>query len=167
MFEKFFPNEYVDSIYLVNYDKLFNMGIRSIIFDIDNTLVPYYIERAPKHIRDFFEKLKRIGFRICLLSNNNEIRVQKFKRDMDIFSVSMAGKPSLRAMNKAMKVMNASVDSTCIIGDQIFTDIVCGNRKKIYTILVKPIVNKDEITVRIKRGFEKIIIEAFLKNGNR
>jgi HAD superfamily phosphatase (TIGR01668 family) len=167
LLERFFPNEYVNSVYLIDYNKLLNMGINSAIFDIDNTLVPHYIERAPKNIRDLFEKLKGMGFKICLLSNNNERRVQNFKRGIDILSVSMAGKPSLRALNKAMVLLNSQPESTCIIGDQVFTDIYCGNRKKIYTILVKPVVNKDEIIVRIKRGFERKVIEAFSRKGGR
>ena len=70
----------------------------------------------------------------------------------------MAGKAK-----KAMRIMGVTPDATALIGDQVFTDIWCGKRLKVKTILVKPISNKDFITVRIKRVFEKSVVSAYLK----
>ena len=41
MLEKFYPGEYLDSTYVIDFDRLYEEGYRGIIFDIDNTLVPH------------------------------------------------------------------------------------------------------------------------------
>ena len=38
MLEKFYPGEYLDSTYVIDFDRLYEEGYRGIIFDIDNTL---------------------------------------------------------------------------------------------------------------------------------
>ena len=163
MFNRFYPNEYFDSIFLIDYDKLLKMGIKYLIYDIDNTLVPFDVKEAPKKIIDLFSSLKEKGFQICLLSNNNARRVNDFNVSLQLHNVSRARKPFLHGINKAMNLLGSTVESTCLIGDQIFTDVWCGNRKKIHTILVKPTSDKDEITVKLKRGIERIVVKKYLK----
>ena len=69
MLEKFFPDEYLDSTYSIDFEDLYRKGFRGIIFDIDNTLVPHGAP-ADKRAEELFERLKKIGFSCCLLSNN-------------------------------------------------------------------------------------------------
>ena len=61
MFRCFFPDEYVDSTYVIDFDRLYQEGYRGLIFDIDNTLVPH---GAPADARAIalFEHLKELGF---------------------------------------------------------------------------------------------------------
>ena len=49
----FFPDEYLDSAYVVNYEKLYQEGYRGILFDIDNTLVPHGAPADPEAVRLF------------------------------------------------------------------------------------------------------------------
>ena len=53
MFKKFYPYEYVESVFSIDYNKLYNKGYRGIIFDIDNTLVPHGTD-STKKIDDLF-----------------------------------------------------------------------------------------------------------------
>ena len=61
MFETFFPDEYVDSTYVIPFEELYEKGYRGVIFDIDNTLVPHGAPADDRAVR-FFERLEKIGF---------------------------------------------------------------------------------------------------------
>ena len=69
MFERFFPDEYVVSTYVIPFEKLYEQGYRGVIFDIDNTLVPHGAP-ADERAKKLFQRLGDIGFHSCLISNN-------------------------------------------------------------------------------------------------
>ena len=77
MFDMFFPDRYVASTYVIDFERLYERGYRGLIFDIDNTLVPHG-EPADERAVRLFERLKGIGFSCCLISNNQEPRVKMF-----------------------------------------------------------------------------------------
>ena len=41
MFKTFYPDEYVESSYELDYQAYYDAGYRAVLFDIDNTLVPH------------------------------------------------------------------------------------------------------------------------------
>lgn len=104
MFRCFFPDEYVDSTYVIDFDRLYQEGYRGLIFDIDNTLVPH---GAPADARAIalFEHLKELGFGCCLLSNNQRKRVSSFNDAVGVNYIENAHKPSVRNYNKAMEIL--------------------------------------------------------------
>lgn len=163
MLEKFFPNIYYNSIYDICIKDLQDKNIKGIIFDIDNTLAPFDIKYPDKNIKNFFDKLKSEGFQISLVSNNKGDRVKIFNSKLNLPAVSKAGKPRLRGLKKAMHLMNTSVITTAFVGDQVFTDVWAGNRMGLYTILVKPICERDEWTVKLKRGLEKCVLKIYFR----
>ena len=77
MFKLFYPYEYVESVFSIDYNKLYDMGYRGLIFDIDNTLVHHGDDSTPE-IDNLFKVIQNIGFKTLLLSNNNEERIKKF-----------------------------------------------------------------------------------------
>ena len=79
MLQKFYPGDYVDSTYVIDFDKLYAEGYRGLIFDIDNTLVPHGA-RADERAKKLFAHLKELGYTCCLLSNNKEPRVKMFSK---------------------------------------------------------------------------------------
>ena len=163
MLKKLYPKEYHPSVFGINYDELYRMGIRNIIFDIDNTLVTYNILAPTKEILNLFAYLKQCGFSICILSNNSEKRVGDFSIPLDVKFVHKAGKPGTKGALRALKQLNASPPNTAIIGDQIFTDVWCGNQLGIYTILVEPVSREqDELITRVKRGVEAFVVRRYL-----
>lgn len=162
MLNIFYPKIYAKDITTIPYEKLFNKNIRGLIFDIDNTLVPFDVPEATDDIVKFFNNLKEIGFKVCLLSNNNKNRVELFNKKLGLPAVYNAKKPLLKGINKALKLLGVEEQNTAIIGDQVFTDIWCGNRKKMVTILVKPVANRDEFTVKLKRGIESLVIRLYM-----
>lgn len=165
MLERFYPNEYVDSTYIIDFEKLYNEGYRGVLFDIDNTLVPHGAP-ATKQAIDFFEKLKQIGFGCCLISNNKEQRVKMFNDDVKVNYIFDAHKPSVKGYQKAMEVLGTDTSNTLFVGDQIFTDVYGANRAGLKTILVKQIHPKEEIQIVLKRYLEKIVL-YFYKRKNK
>lgn len=163
MFEKFFPDRYVASTYVIDFEKLYADGIRGLIFDIDNTLVPHGAP-ADKRAIELFQRLKSIGFKCCLISNNQEPRVKMFNEQIQVDYIYNAHKPSTKNYLKAMDIMGTDTGSTTFIGDQLFTDVWGAKRSGIPNILVKPIHPKEEIQIVLKRKLEKIVLYYYKKS---
>ncbi len=157
MISQFYPDEWVDSTFEIDYEELYQKGFRGILFDIDNTLVQH---DAPADTRagKLLQKLKNLGFRICLVSNNKENRVRKFAKELEIDYVFSAKKPSRKGFRRAMKRIGTTIRNTVSIGDQVFTDVFGSNRAGLYSILVKPIAKKEEIQIVLKRYLERIVL---------
>ena len=162
LLERFFPDEYVDSTFGIDYEKLYKQGYRGIIFDIDNTLVPHGAPADARSI-DFFERLREIGFESLLLSNNKEPRVKSFNDRVHSRYIYKAGKPSIRNYRKAMELMGTNTRTTLFVGDQLFTDVWGAKKAGIRTFLVKPIHPKEEIQIVLKRYLEKIVLYFYKK----
>ena len=162
MFECFFPDAYMDSTYVIDFEKLYTEGIRGVIFDIDNTLVPHGAPADERAIR-LFARLRSIGLDYCLISNNQRPRVKPFADAVQAKFVEDAHKPSRKNYLKAMKLMHVDLDSCIFVGDQIFTDVYVAKRCGMRTILVKPLHPKEEIQIVLKRYLEKIVLYFYQK----
>ena len=135
----------------------YKKGIRGIVSDIDNTLVPHGAQ-ADEHIIKVFEKIHGMGIDTCLISNNKKLRVEPFAKAVNSKFIYDAHKPSRESYKKAMELMNTDKESTLFIGDQIFTDIWGANRTGIETVMLKQIDKKEEIQIILKRIPEKLIL---------
>ena len=162
MFERFFPDEYVASTYVIPFEQLYEEGYRGVIFDIDNTLVPHGAP-ADERAKKLFERLERIGFASCLISNNQEKRVRMFNRDIGTRYIYNAHKPSTKNYIRAMELMGTDRSSTIFVGDQLFTDVWGAKRAGIRNILVRPIHPKEEIQIVLKRYLEKLVLHFYKK----
>ncbi|MED9903731.1 MAG: YqeG family HAD IIIA-type phosphatase [Lachnospiraceae bacterium] len=157
MFKRFYPHHEVESAYTINYEKLYEDGFRGIIFDIDNTLVPHGAPADERAVA-LFERLKKKGFRIMLLSNNKEPRVKLFNDAVKVNYIYKAGKPGVKGYQRAMEKMKTRPESTMFVGDQLFTDVWGAKKAGIETWLVSPIHPKEEIQIVLKRYLEKIVL---------
>ena len=162
MCRKFYPSMYMDSTYEIDFEKLYEEGIRGLIFDIDNTLVEHGVPANDRAVA-LFERLRGIGFNTCLISNNKEPRVKPFAEAVNSKYVFKANKPSRKNYRKAMEFMGTDETNTVFVGDQLFTDVYGANRCGIKSILVKPIHPKEEIQIVLKRKLEKIVLHFYLK----
>ena len=117
MFNCFFPDEYLDSTYVINFDDLYAQGYRGLLFDIDNTLVPH---GAPADERAIclFDRLRSIGFDTCLISNNQEPRVKPFAEKVQSKYVFNAHKPSTK--ERSLSRMHTSLQQKIISGQWNF-----------------------------------------------
>lgn len=162
MFEKFFPDEYVASTYVIPFEKLYEEGYRGVIFDIDNTLVPHGAP-ADERAKKLFVRLGAIGFQSCLISNNQKPRVEMFNREIGTIYICNAHKPSTKNYIRAMELMGTDRKNTVFVGDQLFTDIWGAKRAGIHNILVRPIHPKEEIQIVLKRYLERVVLHFYKK----
>ena len=127
--------------------------------------VPHGAPADERAVR-LFARLKDIGFRCCLISNNQEKRVKTFNEPIRVDYVYNAHKPSVKNYIKAMEIMGTDRESTVFIGDQLFTDVWGAKRAGIPNILVKPIHPREEIQIVLKRYLEKIVLYFYRKSLN-
>ena len=159
------PDMYQKSIYSINYEKLYDCGTRCLLFDLDNTCVPY-VEKVPsKKLIDLFDYLKDMGFKVILFSNATKKRLEVFKNTLVVDCSYSSRKPSKRKFLKVLKMYNFDLSEVAIIGDQLFTDILGGNRVGIKTILVNPMSKKDMPLTFIFRILERGQFKKFKKRG--
>ncbi len=166
MLEQFYPDEYLDSTYDIDFKKFYEKGYRGIIFDIDNTLVPHGAP-ADRRAEELFQRLKELGYSCCLLSNNQRPRVERFNEKIQVYFIENAHKPSRKNYRKACGLMGTGTDNTLFVGDQLFTDVWGAKRSGIYSILVKPIHPKEEIQIVLKRYLERIVLYFYRKSLQR
>lgn len=164
MFKIFYPKEYFDSTYSIDFERYYKMGYRAVIFDVDNTLVEHDApadERATALIKGLME----MGYQVCFLSNNDEERVKSFNENLGANYIYKAGKPLSKGYNKAMEAMGSDKKNTLFVGDQIFTDIWGANNAGIRSVLVQSIAKHEEIQIILKRIPEKLILHFYLKKN--
>lgn len=162
----FYPDHEQESAYEIDYEGLYAQGMRGIIFDIDNTLVPHGAPADEKAIR-LFDRLHNLGFSTILLSNNKEPRVKSFSDKVHSQYIFKAGKPARGGYLKAMELMGTNTGSTIFVGDQLFTDVWGAGRVGITTYLTKPIHPKEEIQIVLKRILEKVVLFFYHRKKNR
>ena len=142
MLEVFYPKKMLDSAYEIPYETMHERGIRGVIFDIDNTLVPHGAP-ADERALDLFRRFHQMGMKTCLLSNNKEPRVAAFAAQVDSPYIYKGG---------------TDRETTIFVGDQLFTDVYGANRVGLYSFLVKPIHPKEEIQIVLKRYLEAVVL---------
>lgn len=163
--EYYVPDVYQESIFTVNYKKLYSSGIRFLLFDLDNTIAPYNHSDIDDKTIDLFNMLKRNGMIPILFSNSPKRRVEQFAKKLEVDYVSSARKPFSTKFLETMKKYKFKVTETAIIGDQLLTDIKGGNKAGIVTVLVDPIDHYDPFWTKLARMREKTLKEKMRDLG--
>ncbi len=136
--------------------------IHLVLLDIDNTLVEDNEPKPSEYSLLCIEKLKRLGLKLCLVSNNTKERVDAFNEGLGLYSVYRAHKPLGRKLESAIVKMGEKKENSLLIGDQLLTDIAAGNGCGIRTALVSPIdTSRENRFFKFKRFIENKI---FLRN---
>ena len=165
--EHFIPSLYVNTIFDIDYNKLYEDGIRLILTDLDNTLISYKETDPLEAQYDWVKKMKEIGFEIIIVSNNShKDRVSHFAKLLDIKYLNFALKPTKIGMKKALKMANKKYEPEEVIalGDQLMTDILVANRMKFHSVLVKAVDRKSDILpTRINRKLEGHVLKVLKK----
>lgn len=157
MLQRFYPDHEIESAYDIDYEGLYREGYRGVIYDIDNTLVPHGAPADERAVA-LFQRLREIGYRTILLSNNKEPRVRSFCNQVGSMYIFRAGKPKTTGYENAMARMGTTAENTLFVGDQLFTDVWGAKKAGIITYLVKPIHPKEEIQIVLKRKLERIVL---------
>ena len=157
----FIPDKMKNDVYEFTAEYLADNGIRGVIFDIDNTLVPYEKEEPDEKLLSYFDSLKEKGIGIALVSNNTRERVELFNKKTRFFAAPNAHKPIVKHIKRCIAALCTDKKETVLIGDQIFTDCLAGHLSGIRCFIVKPIAKKETAFFKFKRFFEKPFIRAY------
>jgi len=160
------PDYYYTSVYEIPFKELWEKKYRGLIFDLDNTLTEFDRASAPPKVVAFLNRLKKMGFKVTLLTNNTTKRLDGFNKTLGLYGIANAAKPLTFGIKKAMHKMGTLPQHTIIIGDQVLSDIWGGKNAKITTILVKPITERDFFFVKFKRHIEKLILKNYFAKIN-
>lgn len=157
MIEILQPRLFVRSIYDIDLDRLVHHGVRGMILDLDNTLVGWNEPQASDELRGWIKGVKARQLSTCIVSNNMGQRVEDFGRTIGVMTIAKAAKPRRASFRRAMRQMGTMPGTTAVVGDQIFTDILGGNRLQLYTILVQPISENEFWSTRLVRRVESAL----------
>lgn len=157
MLSRYYPHEYVESVFALDYGKLYEKGFRGIIFDIDNTLVHHGDDSTPE-IDALFRELHGLGLKTALLTNNDEERVTRFIENIDTLYVCDAEKPDTAGYRQAIELLGIKDEEALFVGDQVFTDIAGANKSGLANVLVKFIQLEGETRIGKKRYLEYAIL---------
>lgn len=118
-------------------------GLKGLVLDVDETLVPISVGMASLELRQWIEQI-RASTALCLVSNNlSEARIGGIARSLNLPYYLGAAKPSRRKIRAALRGMDLPKHQVGMVGDRLFTDVLAGNRLGMFTILVEPIIHAD------------------------
>lgn len=159
----FYPDIYLNSIFDIKVEDLREKGIENLIVDIDNTLSKWGCSEPDLKVCRWINSMRSQGFKICILSNSSNKRIRNYCSNLDVIFVENVRKPFKSSFMKAMKLLGSQKCNTCVIGDQIFTDIMGGNRCGLFTILVSPIDKKEFFMTKLMRKLQGRILKDYLE----
>jgi len=159
MFSALRPDMMADAIWEIDPDELRRRGIEGLILDLDNTIVDWNRSEVREEVRRWAERARAAGLRLCIASNaRGKGRVSAIADQVGCSWLAPAGKPSRRGLRRVMEMLGTTPNSTALIGDQVFTDVMGGNRLGLFTILVRPLSGRDFPATRIMRIIEWFVL---------
>ena len=164
----FVPDQHVENVCKIDFDKLYESGIRVLLVDLDNTLIPYDVDLPNDEIKALFLRLKAIGFSSVIISNNRKSRVEPCSNVLGIDYVSSAKKPLKSGFKKALKKLQEtpSPNQVFVIGDQLMTDVFGAKRLGYSVGLVEPIkVRSEKWYTKFNRSLERQMLKKIYRKN--
>lgn len=166
MLQMLCPRIVVERVEDLDIQALRARGFRGMVFDLDNTLVSWRRWNVTPKVRDWLAQARACGFRMCILSNCLiPKRVRRLSRLTGLPALPKANKPSRKSFQQALDLLETSAAETVVIGDQVFTDVLGGNRMGFYTILVRPIERREFYFTILSRTAENLVLAKLLQQG--
>jgi hypothetical protein len=166
MLEWLLPHQVAGTIYDIDLGKLRAEGVSGIICDLDNTLVGARVPSATPELVEWLERVRSLGFRVIIVSNNRRTRVSRFAEPHGIPYICSARKPVRASFRKALALLGLSPEQVVVIGDQLLTDVLGARRTGLRVILVKPIAPADEsVFTRFNRLIERAAHRRLTRRG--
>lgn len=157
----FTPKLILNNVTDIDLNFLVSKGIEGIILDVDNTLTIHNSQTVEKRVIDWIKTMKENNIKLIIVSNNTEERIKPFADKLNLDYISFGCKPLTNGLTKAINKIKLKKEQVAIVGDQIYTDILGGNLKRIFTILVVPFELENKLSFKIKRRLEKIHINKY------
>lgn len=152
-----YPNAYFEKIQDITIQFLIKNKIKALILDVDNTLIDKQ-ENLSEDVIKWVKEIKGQGVKMHILSNTNrKSKVERVANTLQLNYEYFGMKPLKIGFNKVRKTLNEDSSRIAVVGDQIFTDIIGGNRAGMFTILLEPISKKEYWYTIWKRPIENKI----------
>lgn len=161
------PSAQVESVMEIDLDRLETLGVRALLLDLDNTLLAWNQRELTSEVKEWVRLAVERGFRLCIVSNASRRRLSVQSQALEIPCVPSAQKPRRRALRKALRLLEVEPGQAAMVGDQVFTDVLAGNRLGLYTILVIPLHLKEQWWMKWVRKLERVIIWWLQRSRNR
>ncbi|MBM3469415.1 MAG: YqeG family HAD IIIA-type phosphatase [Armatimonadetes bacterium] len=159
------PRYCVDAVFDLTPSRLRAWGIEALMLDLDNTLVAWGKSEPPEEVLAWLEDLRRSGIPVCLVSNTLSRRLRAATVALELPAAPGRSKPSADKLRRALRILGTSPDRTAMVGDQLFTDVLAGNRLGIPTILTGPLSPYEPLRVRFVRAIERFVLRALARKG--
>ena len=161
----FYPDYYFRRVYEIQPDWLQKQNISVLLLDIDNTLTTHDNPEVPPEVSNWVIQMQQAGMKLLILSNNKPARVEPFAAKLGVDYIANAAKPLSGGIWRACERLGVGRSGLAIVGDQIFTDILCGKWVGITSILVEPIELENHPFFQLKRELEKMVLIGWRKGG--
>lgn len=153
------PDEICDAVEDINLDDLYARGFRTLLLDLDNTLMTYQQKELTLQKYNWVERLKIQGFRVFIISNNSsKRRVQRVAKQLMVDGMYFSTKPLVIGVKELAERHNIDVDRAIVVGDQVLTDVICGNWLGAHTVLVDPINKRLSFIKTLQREVELFLL---------
>lgn len=141
-------------------------GVKKLILDVDNTLLPWDAMEASAENLEWLECVHAAGIGIMLLSNNGGARLKHIREQVGLPAVSWAAKPLPLGFKRALHQMSLEGRSeVLVIGDQLITDVLGAKSLGLKVMWVKSLAEKEFLVTRLTRKVEKIVINRLVQKG--
>ena len=135
------PKMIVPALTDVSADLLKARGIKLLMLDFDNTIVPYTTNIPTDAMKAWFTDMKENGIPVCIVSNSKRERVKKFAAEYGIPCITHSRKPFPKGIRECLGKFQLDPKECALVGDQIFTDTLGANCADVTSVLVKAIDN--------------------------
>lgn len=155
------PDDLIRHVSQITPEFLAARGLRGLVLDLDNTLIPYRSYEDAHEMVAWAAGLRGAGIRLYLLSNATAGRAAFWLPRLGFEGVGMAGKPNPRAFRRAVDALGLPPHQVGMVGDQLFTDVLGGNLVGLHTVLVEPLIDNALPHTRLARMLERRVLRRY------
>ncbi|WP_245618362.1 YqeG family HAD IIIA-type phosphatase [Deinococcus misasensis] len=141
-------------------------GIKGLILDLDNTLVPYKSNETASEIQEWVQAMHASDVKLYMVSNALHERVDYWVKKFLFPGVGLAAKPLPKFFRRALRALDLPPEEVAMVGDQLFTDVLGGNLAGMRTVMVTPLSDNALPHTKVTRKLERLVLH-FLKENAR
>ena len=158
MLEAIRPDMVCRDVGSIDIDALGRMGVRALVFDLDNTLTLWNQYDVSENTMQWIDGCRALGIKMCICSNNHALRIQPVAGALGLDFIAEAGKPKPHAYLSACERLGARPDETAAVGDQLMTDVIGAKRAGLRAVLVNPIGRREFLGTYFNRMAERLLL---------
>ncbi len=158
--KQIYPHAMARRVYQITPQLFRDWGVKGLILDIDNTLTTHDNPIPDAGVAAWLEQNRKEGIKMIVLSNNKPERVEPFAKILGLDFIANGSKPLKKGYRRCAEALEIPCEQLCMIGDQLFTDILGGRRSGCKTVLVEPIQTEKMWFFRVKRRMEKAVMRC-------